>query len=263
MLAMVGLLSVAFLERLQPQRVRWLHSHGDTRTDIVHALVNLGVIQFAAIVLARLGDMVPLAHRLFPVEWSLGAQLLIVAAVLDLSLYLVHRASHHWSWLWRFHAPHHRAERLYWLNGERRHPLHAVMMAGPGLVVLFAAGAPSAVVATWLGILTVHLAFQHANLDYRVGLLRYVIGVAETHRWHHKRDFEDAQVNFGEFFIFWDLLLGTFHESPRELAADEVGLRERAYPTTYLQQLVAPFLDSKRIRSVPHLPELADPAPPP
>ncbi|WP_422822321.1 sterol desaturase family protein [Vreelandella nanhaiensis] len=34
----------------------------------------------------------------------------------------MHRASHRIGWLWRLHAPHHSAERLYWLNGKRRHP---------------------------------------------------------------------------------------------------------------------------------------------
>lgn len=41
--------------------------------------------------------------------------------------------------------------------------------AGPGLLVLFARGTPSALVATWFGILMVHLAFQHSNLDYSLG----------------------------------------------------------------------------------------------
>src|SRR3546814_18446151 len=88
-------------------------------------------------------------------------------------------------------------------------------MAGPGLVVLLISGVPSAVVATWFGILTVHLAFQHSNLDYSVGWLRHVLGVAEVHRWHHKRDFEDAQVNFGEFSTAWDQMFGTSSEARR------------------------------------------------
>ncbi|CAD0264297.1 hypothetical protein DENIT_20187 [Pseudomonas veronii] len=33
-------------------------------------------------------------------------------------------------WLWRFHMVHHSAERLYWMNGERGHPLHAALMGG-------------------------------------------------------------------------------------------------------------------------------------
>ncbi|HJH21077.1 MULTISPECIES: sterol desaturase family protein [Pseudomonas] len=241
LVAAVGLLAVAGLERVQPFREGWLHDHQDTLTDLVHMLVNLSVIQFTAEILARLGDAVPAAVRLFPVESPLWLQLLLVAAVLDLSLYGMHRVSHHVPWLWRFHMIHHSAERLYWMNGQRRHPLHAALMAGPGLVVLFASGAPSVVVATWFGILTVHLAFQHSNLDYRVGWLRYVLGVAEIHRWHHKRDFEDAQVNFGEFLMVWDRIFGTFYDSTGTLGDANVGLRERDYPKGYLGQLAEPF----------------------
>ena len=96
-------------------------------------------------------------------------------------------------------------------------------------------------VATWFGILSVHLAFQHSNLDYRVGWLRHVFGVAEIHRWHHKRDFEDAQVNFGEFLMVWDRLFGTFYDSAGKLGEAEVGLHEQGFPQVYLEQLVVPF----------------------
>lgn len=174
--AAAGLLLIAGLERIQPFRRAWLEDHQDTLTDLLHMLVNLSVIQFTAEFLAKLGDAVPASVRLFPIESPLWLQLLLVAAVLDLSLYVMHRISHRVHWLWRFHMIHHSAERLYWMNGERRHPLHAALMAGPGLVVLLISGAPSAVVATWFGILTVHLAFQHSNLDYSVGWLRHVLG---------------------------------------------------------------------------------------
>lgn len=241
LVAALGLLAVAALERIQPFRQGWLEDHGDSLTDLVHMLVNLSVIQFTAEILARLGDAVPASVRVFPVESPLWLQLLLVAAVLDLSLYAMHRISHQLPWLWRFHMIHHSSERLYWMNGERRHPLHAALMAGPGLVVLFAFGAPSAVVATWFGILTVHLGFQHANLDYRLGWLRHIFGVAEIHRWHHKRDFEDAQVNFGEFLMVWDHLLGTFHDSAGKLGEAEVGMHGQDVPKDYLGQLVVPF----------------------
>ncbi|HHK0672176.1 TPA: sterol desaturase family protein [Pseudomonas aeruginosa] len=240
-IAALGILLVALLERVQPFRDDWLEDHQDTLTDIIHMVVNLSVIQITATVLARLGDWVPAEFRVFPTELPLWAQLVIVAAVLDLSLYAMHRFSHQVPWLWRLHEPHHSAERLYWMNGERRHPLHAAIMAGPGLLVLFAMGTPSALVATWFGILTVHLAFQHSNLDYSLGWLRRVIGVAETHRRHHKRDFEDAQVNFGEFLLVWDQLLGTFYDSASKPSSAEVGLRDRDYPTGYVGQIVEPF----------------------
>lgn len=241
LLALAGVIAVALLERVQPFRREWLNDHSDTGTDLQHNLVNLTVIQFTAMVLAETGALLPDSMRIFPSDAAPLLQLVLVALVIDLSLYSMHRASHHIAWLWRLHTPHHSSERLYWLNGERRHPVHAVLMAGPGLLVLLLLGTPAAPIATWFGILTLHLAFQHANLDYRVGYLRYVIGVAETHRWHHKREFEDAQVNFGEFFLLWDHLFGTFFDSADKLGEAEVGVKERDYPTDYAGQLRAPF----------------------
>jgi sterol desaturase/sphingolipid hydroxylase (fatty acid hydroxylase superfamily) len=41
--------------------------------------------------------------------------------------------------------------------------------------------------------------------------LKWLLGVAEIHRWHHKREFEDAQVNFGEFWMIWDQLFRSFY----------------------------------------------------
>lgn len=248
-ISIAGVLAVAILERLRPFRAAWLADHGDTKTDIAHTVVNVAIIQLTAVWIAKLGDFVPVHLRLFPVQWPLWSQLLLVAAVLDLGLYAMHRVSHSVLWLWRLHAPHHSAERLYWLNGERRHPLHAALMAAPGLVVLFQMGTPSQLVAAWLAILIVHLAFQHSNLDYSLGPVRHLIGVAETHRWHHKRDFEDAQVNFGEFSMIWDRAFGTYFDGRDQLGDEAVGLREKHYPQGYWGQLVHPFKRATRVRN--------------
>lgn len=159
----------------------------------------------------------------------------------NLSLYAMHRVSHTVEWLWRLHAPHHSPERLYWLNGERRHPLHALLLAAPGLTFLAILAAPQNLIAVWFAILTVHLAFQHANLDYTLGPLRRWLGVAEVHRWHHKREFEDAQINFGEFLMIWDRLFGTFYDVERRVRADELGLHDRTFPRDYWGQLKYPF----------------------
>jgi sterol desaturase/sphingolipid hydroxylase (fatty acid hydroxylase superfamily) len=97
------------------------------------------------------------------------------------------------------------------------------------------------VITAWLTMLSVHLAFQHANLDYSLGPLRRWIGGAELHRWHHRRDYAEAQVNFGEFWLVWDALFGTRHDSPSAVRADDVGLDGRPVPTTYLGQLVWPL----------------------
>lgn len=245
LVAALGLAGVALLERRFPYQPAWNHDHGDLRTDICHALVNFSLLLLAVEVLFALrGRFTPAA--LWPQSWPVALQIVLAGSIIDLGFYLVHRLSHRVAWLWPLHAPHHSPERLYWLNGERRHPLHALLMAAPGLLIVVLSGAQPAVVAAWLTFLTIHLAFQHANLDYTLGPLNRWIGIASVHRWHHKREYHDAQVNFGEFWMIWDRLFGTFHAAPPALRSGDVGLRERDYPQNYLDQLRAPFARSKR-----------------
>ncbi|NHZ83694.1 sterol desaturase family protein [Massilia sp. CCM 8695] len=236
----LGMACVALLEHLQPYEPAWLSDHGDTGVDILHALVSLTLIFLTAESASFLVQFLPVAS-LWPTRWPTWAQVLLAGAIIDFGLWSMHRASHSNVRLWKLHAIHHSAERLYWLNGERRHPLSALVLGAPGITVAVFAGAPPEIIGCWLAIVAVHLAFQHANVDYSVGILRQVLCVAEIHRWHHKRDYEDAQVNFGEFWLIWDHLFGTFHHERQGVRAGEVGLRDETAPMSYLGQLAWPW----------------------
>lgn len=238
--AAIGIALVTVFEAVQPYELIWRRDHGDRYADLAHGIVNLGLLAGMAYALHALRDILPAPH-FWPSVWPAWAQVLLAGAVIDVGLYAMHRFSHEIRWAWRLHAIHHASERLYWLNGERRHPLSALLMAGPGLIVVTALGAPAEIISAWLTLLSVHLAFQHANLDYTVGPLRRWLGVAEVHRWHHKRDHEDAQVNFGEFWMVWDRLFGTLLDQPQAIRAGDVGLRAERMPLGYVEQLTWPF----------------------
>lgn len=238
-LAASGLLAMALLERRFPFDARWQASDQDFPADVAHAIVNLAVMHAAVLGFVLLRDLADYQGLWWPGDWPYLAQVFLAGLPLDLSLYVMHRLSHRHGLLWRFHSIHHSSRRLYWLNGERRHPLHAALMAGPGLLALGVLGAPAEVVGGWLAILAVHLAFQHANLDYRVGPVRYLLGVAELHRWHHRERFEDAQVNFGEFWLLWDHIFGTFYQPRSPLGP--IGIEGDPVPHHYVEQMVYPF----------------------
>lgn len=240
-LLVVGDLSaVAVLERLLPYEPAWLRDRGDTREDIAHLLVSHALIQTGVATAFGLRLALPESWRLWPDAWPMWAQVLLAGAILDVGLYAMHRLSHFSGFLWKLHTLHHSVDRLYWLNGGRRHPLSALALASPGLLVLLALGATPIAIGAWMSIMSVHLAFQHANLDYRLGPMRGWLAGAETHRWHHKREYEDAQVNFGEVFLLWDRLFGTFHDGPQMPRAGDVGLHENL-PHGYVRQLAWPF----------------------
>lgn len=120
-----------------------------------------------------------------------------------------------------------------------------MLLASPGIIVVVALGAPPLIISAWFTLLTVHLAFQHANLNYRVGPFRYLLGVAEIHRWHHKRGHGDAQVNFGEFWMVLDHLFGSFHEVGIPIQTGDVGLNDHYFPMDYFAQLRWPFMAIK------------------
>jgi sterol desaturase/sphingolipid hydroxylase (fatty acid hydroxylase superfamily) len=249
LIVVAALAAVAILERAIPYEPAWNRNHGDLVTDLWHNLANQALIQFTVASTFLLRSVWVPDPALWPSHWPMWAQVLAAGAVLDISLYSMHRWSHVNHWLWQLHAIHHSPERLYWLNSERRHPLSALLLAGPGIAALLLMGATAEAVSCWFAILTIHLAFQHSNLDYRVGTLKQLLAVAEVHRWHHKREYEDAQVNFGEFWMIWDHLFGSFRllgEMPR---AGHLGLKDREFPQSYAKQLAWPFKTDAAERS--------------
>lgn len=240
LIVVAGLCVVAVLERLSPYEPEWNRDHGDTRVDLLHLFGSYALIQIGVALTFGLRSLYP-DYSLWPAAAPMWTQVLLAGALMDLGLYAMHRYSHVNGFLWKLHVLHHSPERLYSLNGGRRHPLSALLLSAPGLSALLLFGATPIAVGAWMSILGIHLAFQHANLDYRLGPLRHLLGVGETHRWHHKREFEDAQVNFGEFWMIWDHLFGSYHAVGRSPRAGEVGLKDTVLPASYGGQLMWPF----------------------
>ena len=239
-LTLAGVLVIGGLERLSPYQQAWTKNHGDLLADVQYNLMGAVLIQASVHFIYPL-SAAALSLGLWPSTWPLWASVLGVGVIIDFGLYWMHRWSHRSAILWRFHQPHHSPERLYWLNGERRHLVSALLLATPGLAAVALLGAPQAALAAWFAILPVHLAFQHANIDYTLGPFRRLLGVAEMHRWHHKRDYEDAQVNFVEVFLVWDWLFGSLHDASEKIESADLGLSDATYPKGFFTQHAAPF----------------------
>lgn len=228
---------VAMLERFLPYQQKWLHDQEDTFTDIFHAIFNVVLILITATILQFILKF-EFFSKLWPIQWPIWVQFLLVGIIIDFGLWYMHKLSHRLRWLWKLHAIHHQPKRLYWLNGEKRHPLSAIALATPGLLVLTILGAPTLLIGCWLTFTAVHLSFQHANLDYRAGPLKHVFAVAEVHRWHHKQGF--GSKNFAEVFVIWDHIFGTFHYEEKAVSADSLGIRT-PISNRYFKQLLWPF----------------------
>jgi ornithine lipid hydroxylase len=240
-------LSIAVLERVLPHRPAWNRSHGDVKNDVLHmvfAMLPVPVL-FRAVALSGLtAASVYLAtrvgHSLWPSYWSLAAQLLLALVVAELGQYWVHRLAHERALLWRLHSVHHSVERLYWLNAGRFHPLDTLLQHGSEIAPLILLGANAEVLALYTVFTSANGLLRHANIEMRVGVLSWVLSTADLHRWHHSREVEESNANYGANLILWDIVFGT-RRSARSASPEVLGLQSKDFPRTFLAQLAAPF----------------------
>ncbi|MBM4381824.1 MAG: sterol desaturase family protein [Deltaproteobacteria bacterium] len=241
-------LVVLVAERLWPHLSSWQRSHRDVAVDLAHVVsvtaASFATLQLVPPLLAPLAAaLAPLGTaQLWPNSWPLLAQLPLALVVAELFQYWSHRLSHEWAPLWRLHATHHSAPRLYFLNAARFHPLDIVVDTTAGLIPLVALGCPAPVQALFALFTSVFGYLQHSNVRLSLGPLNYVFSMAELHRWHHAKDLREANTNYGSNLILWDLVFGTFFWPRDRKPPEEIGIPNLgAFPQTYWAQLASPF----------------------
>jgi sterol desaturase/sphingolipid hydroxylase (fatty acid hydroxylase superfamily) len=167
----------------------------------------------------------------------LQAAIFLVGA--DVIMYWSHRIFHGPT-MWKYHAVHHSSTDLDWISAARFHPVNIALGSVAADVILLLAGiSPNALVI--LGPFTIaHSAFVHANLNWTLGPLRYVIAGPLFHRWHHTLADQSGEKNFAPTFPVLDLIFGTFY-LPKETLPASYGVADQAYPSDFGAQMVHPF----------------------
>jgi sterol desaturase/sphingolipid hydroxylase (fatty acid hydroxylase superfamily) len=172
-------------------------------------------------------------------QLPLAVQAAIFLVGSDVMNYWIHRAFHRPA-MWRYHALHHASEDLDWLSAARFHPINIFLGSVASDVVLLVAGI-SPNVLVFLGPFTVaHSAFVHANLNWTLGPLRYVLAGPVFHRWHHTSVDRGGEKNFASTFPILDVLFGTFY-MPADRRPDAYGVADRAFPPSFGAQMLYPF----------------------
>jgi len=240
---------VALFERILPAHPEWNVSQGDVQTDLLHGLVSMVALPQAL----ELGLRLALLHvvvwsadftggTLWPTHWPLLAQLVPALIISQFFEYWAHRSLHEIPALWRFHATHHSPGRLYWLNAGRFHPVDSALLFTVALIPLVLLGAGAEVMLLYTLWVSMHGAFQHCNVRVRLGWLNYVFSMAELHRWHHSLKLEEANSNYGNNILLWDLVFGTVHYPKDREASPEIGLSDLPdFPKDYLGQVLSPW----------------------
>lgn len=239
------LIAVAILELVLPFRRAWRPRWRDLRVDGISLGVLTWIVPAVAywlhpVLVAITADLAS-SMSAWPASWPFVVQVLMALLVSQFLSYWWHRAHHAVPLLWRFHAFHHSADRLYVVNASRTHPLED--LGGQLLVSLamLALGAPGDVLIVTSVALAGFGTFQHSNTDLAWGPLDLIFVSNRIHRWHHSALADEANHNYGSCVLLWDRVFRTYKAFEGDAPAALGTGGSVAFPEGYLAQVVAPI----------------------
>lgn len=238
---------IAILELIYPYRKQWHMNKNDFYNDFmfmtcIQIILPTILSFFISIVLLNfLKDIGLTFNHLWIHSLPVTLQALLMLVLADFFGYWVHRLSHKYKYLWKFHSVHHSPHKLYWVNVGRFHPIEKTYQYCFSTLPFLLLGVNPEVIALYFVLYGINGFFQHCNIDLRLGKLNYIFSGPELHHWHHSKQARESNNNFGNTLIIYDILFDTYY-FPQNKIVGELGLKNRHYPTDFLTQMKAPFM---------------------
>jgi sterol desaturase/sphingolipid hydroxylase (fatty acid hydroxylase superfamily) len=183
---------------------------------------------------------------IWPSEWPILAQVLLIFAAYELVNYWYHRGAHRWGWLWKMsgHGTHHAFKSLTALNTMANHPFEAVFLMLPRMLVGFLLGGEEVGFAVG-SLFAVTVFMAHCNLELNSRVIGWFFTTNRYHIHHHSMVREESNTNYGCACIFWDRVFGTFSDADTE----EAGIGKTQ--PTYAELFMMPFEEPKSSEVAP------------
>jgi alkylglycerol monooxygenase len=147
-------------------------------------------------------------YRLFDIPSGILTWVLLLLAT-DLVWYWYHRLGHEINVLWAAHIVHHQSE-------DYNYTVSARITVFQGLVrncfwcILPLIGFQPVMVTTILVVHGAYSFFTHTQMIGKLGWLEYILITPSHHRVHHASNDKYLNKNYGDIFVFWDKLFGTY-----------------------------------------------------
>lgn len=179
---------------------------------IAERLLNL----FIAASFYQVYNWIYTSYALFdiPNKWYVWLLLLLAT---DFVWYWYHRLGHEINFLWAAHIVHHQSEEFNLSAAARITTIQAVFRNVFWCVLPLVGFHPNMIIT----ILLAHGAysfFTHTQLIGKISWLENVLITPSLHGIHHASDEKYLDKNYGDVFVFWDKLFGTFQteeEAPK------------------------------------------------
>jgi sterol desaturase/sphingolipid hydroxylase (fatty acid hydroxylase superfamily) len=150
----------------------------------------------------------------------------------DFIWYWYHRLAHEVNLLWAAHVVHHQSEDFNYTVSARITIFQAFfrMCFWSVLPVI---GFPAAMIISVQLVHGIYPFFIHTRTIGKLGILEYIFVTPSHHRVHHASNDKYLDKNYGDVFIIWDKLFGTFAPEEEE---PEYGLTKQLNSHSFLWQ---------------------------
>lgn len=241
--SLISLLTL--LEILIPARPAWQETFNDKllvlglvwiaskSRDLFEAVFEESLFAWLASARESLG------LNLWPSDWPVLAQVLLIFACFEFVNYWYHRGAHQWNWLWKVsgHGTHHAFKHLTALNTMANHPLEALFLMLPRMLVGYLLGGED--VAMGVGSLFAVTVFMaHCNLDLNSRVIGWFFTTNRYHIHHHSAVRAESNTNYGCACILWDRLFGTFADGDTREAG--IGKTQPSYAELFMMPFREP-----------------------
>jgi len=140
--------------------------------------------------------------------WAMWA---ITFVLIDFVFYIYHRLSHRVRFLWAIHMSHHSSEEMNFAVSFRQAWFGPISKI-PFFMTLPLLGLDPTIIAVVGVISTLWGIVGHTQIVGKLGPLEWIFNTPSHHRVHHGSNEQYIDKNYGNLFIIWDRMFGTFQE---------------------------------------------------
>lgn len=182
------------------------HSIANISVGIAERLMDVWVIGLFYFIY----DYIQKHYGVFDIKPNLLLWILLLLCT-DFMWYWYHRLAHEINIFWAAHIVHHQSEDFNYTVSARITVLQAFIRTGFWTVLPFI-GFPAPMITSILLVHGLYPFFIHTRLIGKLGILEYVLVTPSHHRVHHASNEQYLDKNYGDVFIIWDKLFGTFQK---------------------------------------------------
>jgi alkylglycerol monooxygenase len=133
----------------------------------------------------------------------------------DFVWYWYHRLGHEVNLFWAAHIVHHQSEEFNLTASARITTIQALIRTVFWSILPLIGFHPTMVI-TMLLVHGAYSFFTHTQVLNRVKWLEYIFITPSLHGVHHASDEKYLDKNYGDMFVFWDKMFGTFQEEEEQ-----------------------------------------------